>query len=68
MQRFFKLPIKYLHVQEQADQGSLPMTQRTIAWAALIILQDWLINLTGQELQKRGRSQYFIIQRYSLPA
>lgn len=40
MQRFFKLPIKYLHVQEQADQGSLPMTQHTIAWAALIILQD----------------------------
>ena len=23
MQRFFKLPIKYLHVQEQADQGSI---------------------------------------------
>lgn len=24
-QRFFMLPIKYLHVQEQDDQGSLPI-------------------------------------------
>lgn len=25
MQRFFMPPIKYLHVQEQGDQGSSPM-------------------------------------------
>lgn len=43
IQRLFLPPIKYLHIQEQADQGALPIrltTQCTIAWASLQALQD----------------------------